>query len=203
MKEKICILLCLTAILLLLSACESGGKLQVFNRCSYPVYIKLEGYAQETIGADADIVYNIDTKTQNIFTGDVKKKLLIWLVGETYSIHDPDLNAYIDSTWIKVQAGETYKIYLLPNRASVKIVNASEQTISRAEIWQHSTLTHNQVGALTDILPGESRFLRVDYGKNFYYQVEIDLPDGTHQTFGGSETVLNKDEQFLVYFILN
>ncbi|MEN6444646.1 MAG: hypothetical protein ABFC98_01215 [Candidatus Cloacimonas sp.] len=200
MRKRFYIIPSLAIILFLLSACESGGKLKVYNRCSYPAYIKVEGYEQKTLGADEEIVYNIDTKTQNIFTGTVKKDLLVWLIGETYSIHDEDLNAYIDSAWVKIEAGETYKIFLLPNRASVKIINASEQTISRAEIWQHSDLTHLQVGVLTNIMPGENKFLRVDYGRNYYYQVELYLPDGTHQTFGSHNTILDKDQQFLVTY---
>lgn len=200
MKNRIWIILSFAIILLMLSACESGAKLKVYNRCSYPAYIKVEGQEFKTIGADEEVEYNIDTKTQYIFAGDVKKKLLIWLKGETYSIHDKDLNAYLDSTWIEVQAGEIYKIFLLLNRASVKIVNASEQTISRAEIWQHSDLTHLKVGVLTNIMPGENEFLCVEYGTDYYYQVEIYLSDGTHQTFGSYNTILDKDEQFLITY---
>jgi len=200
MKERVCLILGLAAILLMLSACESGGELQVFNRCSYPAYIKVENMEQKTIPAGESVSINIDTDTQNIFTGEVKKKLPIWLVGETFSIFDEYQNAYLDSTWIEVKAGKTYSIYLNPNRASVKVINNSDQIISWAEIWQHSPLTYYQVGVMYNILPGESRFLRVDYGNKYYYQVEIYLPDESHYTFGDSENILAVDEQYVVNF---
>lgn len=200
MKERFCLILGLAAMLLMLSACESGGKLQVFNHCSYPAYIKVENMEQKTIPAGESVSFNIDTDTQNIFTGEVKKKLPIWLVGETFSIFDEYQNAYLDSTWIEVKAGKTYSIYLNPNRASVKVINNSDQIISWAEIWQHSPLTYYQVGVMYNILPGESRFLRVDYGNKYYYQVEIYLPDESHYTFCDSENILAVDEQYVVNF---
>jgi len=82
----------------------------------------------------------------------------------------------------------------------VKIVNNSPQIITQAEIWQHSPLTYYQVGVMYNILPGESRFLRVDYGTNYYYQVELYLQDESHYTFVDSEEILGKDEQYLVTF---
>ncbi len=51
-----------------------------------------------------------------------------------------------------------------------------------------------------NILPGESRFLRVDYGNKYYYQVEIYLPDESHYAFGDSENILAVDEQYVVNF---
>jgi len=200
MKKKYCIIPGLAVILLLLSACESGGKLQIFNHCSYPAYIRVENMDQKTIPAGESVSYNIDTDTQNIFTGEVKKKLKIWMVGETYSIFDEGQNIYTDSTWIEVKAGKTYSIYLNPNRASVKIVNNSTQIITQAEIWQHSPLTYYQVGIMYNILPGESRFLRVDYGTDYYYQVELYLQDESHYTFVDGEEILGVDEQYLVTF---
>ena len=200
MKKRYCIIPGLAVILLLFSACESGGKLQIFNHCSYPAYIRVENMDQKTIPAGESVSYNIDTDTQNIFTGEVKKKLKIWMVGETYSIFDEGQNIYTDSTWIEVKAGKTYSIYLNPNRASVKIVNNSTQIITQAEIWQHSPLTYYQVGVLYNILPGESRFLRVDYGTDYYYQVELYLQDESHYTFVDSEEILGVDEQYLVTF---
>jgi len=200
MKKRYCIIPGLAVILLLFSACESGGKLQIFNNCSYPAYIRVENMEKKTIPAGETFSYNIDTETQNIFTGEVKKKLKIWMVGETYSIFDEGQNIYIDSTWIEVKAGKTYSIFLNPNRASVKIVNNSTQIITQAEIWQHSPLTYYQVGIMYNILPGESRFLRVDYGTDYYYQVEIYLQDESHYTFVDSEENLGVDEQYLVTF---
>ncbi len=200
MKNRHCIIPGLAVILFLLSACESGGKLQVFNHCSYPAYIRVDNMDQKTIPAGESVSYNIDTDTQNVFTGEVKKKLKLWLVGETYSIYDQVQNIYIDSTWIEVKAGKTYSIYCNPNRASVKIVNNSDQIITQAEIWQHSPLTYYQVGVMYNILPGESRFLRVHYGSNYYYQVELYLQDESHYTFVDSEEILGKDEQYLVTF---
>ncbi len=200
MKKRYCIIPGLAVILFLLSACESGGKLQIFNNCSYPAYIRVENMEKKTIPAGESVSYNIDTDTQNVFTGEVKKKLKLWLVGETYSIYDQVQNIYIDSTWIEVKAGKTYSIFLNPNRASVKIVNNSDQIITQAEIWQHSPLTYYQVGVMYNILPGESRFLRVDYGTNYYYQVELYLQDESHYTFVDSEEILGVDEQYLVTF---
>jgi hypothetical protein len=200
MKNHIWTALAVVAILLLLSACESDARFRVLNISSYPAYARVEDGAQVTIPAGGVHEFDIQTDTQSIFTGEVTKEIKVWMVGETYSIFEPDANQFIDSTWVTVKAGETLEAYLNPNRASIKVTNNSSQTINSATIWQHGGVNILQMGVLENIAPGESRFLRVAYGTSYYYHVTLLTADGQEYSYGDTSTVLAKDQQFHVIF---
>lgn len=198
MKSLFPLLIVATALLLMLSACESGAKFRVINACSYPAYVRIDSGAKLSIPAGGSQEFSIDTGTKTPFSGEVNKDIRVWLVGETYSLFDPDTNQYLDSTWVTLTAGKTLEAYLNPNRASIKITNSSSQTITSATIWQHGGVNVLQMGILEGIAPGESRFFRVPYGSGFYYQVAVITQEGLSYLFGDTTTVLAKDQQFHV-----
>ncbi|MDZ4182189.1 MAG: hypothetical protein U1B83_04870 [Candidatus Cloacimonadaceae bacterium] len=189
--------------LLALSACESGGKFRIVNRTSYPVYATVGDFPQVTIPGNSEHIFNIETGDQHLFTGTVRETVPVILVGETYSLLDdePDIPVWTDSTMVRINVGKTLNAYLSPNRASVKIVNASSQNIISAMIYRHNFISAALVGTLSDIAPGEFQHRRVDYAtpnSNFYYYVTLQLADGSQYQYGGEQTILLKDEQFLI-----
>ena len=196
MKAIYPLLIAAIALLLMLSACESGAKFRVINVCSYPAYVRVDGGPKVTVPAGGTQEFSIDTGTQTPFSGEVNKDTRVWLVGETYSIFNPDTSQYSDSTWVTLTAGKTLEAYLNPNRACIKITNNSSQTITNATIWQHGGVNILQMGILENIAPGESKFFRVPYGTAFYYRVAVITADEQNYVYGGTSTVLTKDQQF-------
>ncbi|HPM04746.1 MAG TPA: hypothetical protein PL160_03420 [Candidatus Cloacimonas sp.] len=200
MKNSLLLILAVIPLLLLLSACESGAKLRVINLCSYPAYVKVEDGAQVTVPAGSTQEFKVETRTKTPFSGEVKKDLKVWLIGETYSIFNPDTNQYTDSTTVTLTAGETLEAYLNPNRACIRVTNSSSKVITDATIWQTSLngVSVLQMGNMEDLAPGESRFLRVPFGLTFYYRVGIQDEDGGSFLYGDVNTILNKDQQYHV-----
>ncbi len=201
MKKTLWIYLALFALLLMLSACESGGKFHVHNNCSFPAYVKADNGTEITIPASGDHVFKIDTDTQSIFTGEVKRDVKVWIKGETFNLYDNDNLVYTDSTWVTIRAGETLDAYLNPNRASIKVVNNSSQAITEAAVWKHAGTNHTRVGAILNIAPGTSKYLRVDFAvpnNQFYYDVIVLTEDESTYTYGDATNILGKDEQFLI-----
>lgn len=196
----------LAVVLLLLSACESGGKFVVFNNSSYPVYTSVDSEPQETIPAGGMHSFEIETKTQNLFTGEVKRTIPVFIQGETYSLEDAyHDNLWTDNTTITIHAGEELQAYLNPNRACIKVTNNSSQKIMEARIIKSHGLTEEvDYAAILNILPGESKFQRVDYyttNDQFYYRIELETEDGSTYTYGdASTTMLLKDEQYPIVF---
>lgn len=187
--------------LIALSACESGGKFRIVNQTSYPVYATVSDFPQVTIAAGAEESFDIDTGNKHIFSGTVRETIPVKLVGETYSIYDDVAEAWTDSTNVNVEVGKTLSAFINANRASVKIVNAATQAITSAVVYRHNFISPTQVAVLSDIAPGAFRFVRVDYAtpnSNFYYYVTMQLADGTQYQYGGEQTILLKDEQFLI-----
>ncbi len=197
------IYLCLAAllILLLMAACESGGKFRVVNQTSHPLYVNVENGPEVTVPGGAEHTFSIATQKQHIFNPDVEKEVPVRLVGETYQIYDEDAEAFTDTTTVTIKAGETLSAYINPNRASFKVVNNSSRAATRIELYKHNFVAAYLIADLGNLAPGQSKFLRVDYAtahNNFYYYAVVTMDDETELTFGNPTTVLDKDEQFLV-----
>lgn len=189
-------------MLLFLSACESGGDFNMINRTSYPVYTTVDSGDMVTIPAGESHVFKIDTDTQSFLTGEVKRKVPVWVVGHTFSLHDREENEFVDDTEITIRAGKTLNAYLDPNRASIKVINNHEKTISRAEIWEIKPSSQTRIATLEDIIPGDSQWKRVNHvtpQNHFSYRVMVFL-DGEpgFLEYGDYDTVLAKDEQWMV-----
>lgn len=206
----------LAAILVLITACESGAKLRVVNRSSFPAYITVDDGPEMTIAGGATRNIEIDTPTQTILTGSLEKELKVRLVGETYQIYNEFTHAYVDTTMVYVNVGQTLPIYIDPNRASIKIINNSlADTISNVEVYRHNFVNATRVGNLGQILPGKSIYYHVNPSvptnsavlpwiptpaTNYYYYVNVILSDGRTYLYGGETNILYKDQQFLVSY---
>lgn len=201
MNKSYCIAV-IAVMLLILSACESGGNLKMINRTSFPVYTSVDSDSVVTIEAGEDHIFKIDTDTQTFLTGEVKRNVPVWLVGHTFSLQDRETNEFVDETVVTIKAGKTLNVYLDPNRASIKIVNNSEHIVTLAEIWEIKPTSQTRVGVMEDIMPGESQWKRVNHvtpQNTFSYRliVYLDGEDG-YLEFGDYDTILAKDEQWLV-----
>ncbi|MCB5251979.1 MAG: hypothetical protein RBR69_07040 [Candidatus Cloacimonadaceae bacterium] len=199
--KKLIYFVLLGSVLLLMSACESDGNFNVINRTSYPIYTSVEGGNIVTVPAGENHVFEVETGKQSFLTGEVSKRVPVYLVGETFSLHDKDLNEYVDNTIVTIKAGKTTNAYLAPNRASIKIVNNREERISRVQISQVSPTTNIIVGTIEDIPAGASHWKRVKYATlqdNFIYRLEIWLDGVEYPVNLDAPAVLGKDEQWLV-----
>ena len=191
----------LVLLLLGLAACESGGKFRVINHTSFPLYVTLSGETEVVIPGGAEHIFAVDTATEHIFNPDVTKEVPLRLVGETYYIYDDYEEIYTDSTTVTIRAGETLDAHINPNCASFKVVNASSKALQSVALYRHNYVAAQLVNLMENLLPGEARFLRLDYAtanNNFYYYAYVQADSSTAYTYGGPATVLEKDEQFLV-----
>ncbi len=203
MKKLIGITLFL--LLFILTACESGGKFAVHNETSYPVWVSVDESEVLELASGLSHTFNVDTDTQSFLTGEVKRNVKIMLHGETYSLYyrddESDNIIYTDSTTVSIKAGKTLNAFLQPNRASIKIHNDNPHTITHAEIWQHKNNVQYRIATLSDIPYGDNVSLRVDPVSPtnlFYYVVNVILENGETLVYGGPETILAIDQQFLI-----
>jgi uncharacterized protein YcfL len=195
----------LALLLLLLSACESGAKFIVHNNSSYPVYAAVDSGTQVTIPAHSIHSFEVETKTQSILTGEVKRTVPVFIQGETFSLEDEYNSLWTDNTTITVKAGEDLHAYLAPNRASIKVTNISSRKITEARILKNAGIYPVPFASILEIMPGESKFMRVDYytsNYQFFYQIEITTEDGVTYTYGDATTMLQKDQQYPIVFML-
>jgi len=206
-QRKFLLLMALPIILIILAGCESGGKFQVINRTSYPVYVSLDGGSEAVIPAAQERVFEVDTDSESFLTGKVEQKVKAKIIGETYHILDDVNDIWVDETEVKIRAGKTLSAYIDPNRASIKIKNNSSQQILTADIFKHNYVTSYKIATLSNIESGESRFLRVDYVtlnnsgqyvNPFYYVVQIRMLDETTAQYNNMTEPPLVDTQFLV-----
>lgn len=196
-------LLLLLAALLLLTGCESGGKLRVINRSSYPVFVRVADSAELKIAGGAEHTFSVSTAKQHIFNPGVEKVVTVWAKGETFQLEEEEqgILRYVDSTRVVIHAGETLPAYCTPNRASFKVVNNSSKAIQHAILYKRKNGGNIYVADLGWISSGEAKFIPVDYAtssNNFSYFAEITPENGSPQNFGDETNILDKDEQFLI-----
>ena len=191
----------LAIVALLLVGCESGASFTVINKSNYPIYASVGNEAEVAIPSQATHTWDIDTDTQYFFGGEVKKKVKVRMKGETYLMFDEDLDAYVDSTYIYLKAGEKRPAYIWPNRAGVKIQNQSSQPMSEAVIFRHDGVIESHVVTIDHLEPGESTYCTLPpatASNSFYYLAKIEMEDGTEYTYGDHNNILRVDEQFLI-----
>lgn len=195
------------AILILLSACESGAKFRVINRTSHPVYTALEGSDIVSIPGGEELIIDVDTDTQNFLTGTVKKTVPVLLKGETYSLIGEVTKPQQDTTRVVFEAGKTLNAFIDPNRAGIKIVNDLDTPIARVEITKKMVNYYyvSPYGNLFDIQPGAEVWIRVPpvvahSTDPFYFQVDVIVneDDATPYTFGDIDNILDVDDQFVI-----
>lgn len=191
----------LLLILLILAGCESGAKFRVINRSNHNLYVQVENGQEVVIPGQGEHSWDIETDTEHFLTGHVEKEVRVRIVGETYHIYDEYEEVYTDTTLVVLRAGETRNAYISPNRASIKIVNNSSQAMTGAVLYRHNAINPTTIAVLGELQPGGFTFRRVDYATPqnvFYYYAQVQMADGSSYEFGGPDTVLDKDQQFLI-----
>ncbi len=199
--KKLAILGLILTALLLITACESGGKFRVVNQTSHSLYLSLGEGDEVTIPGGEEHTFEVATAKQSIFNPDVEKEVPVRIIGETYHIYDEILEVYTDSTTVSIKVGETLSAYILPNRASFKLINNSSQIVENVLLYKHNFVAGVIVGNLGQIDPGDFAFKRVDYAtpsNNFYYYAVVQMENGSTLTYGDETNILLKDEQFLI-----
>ena len=199
--KTICKFASVMMLLLVLGACESGGKFVVHNRTSFPVWVSINDGDTLSVDPGAQSSYDIDTDTQSFLSGEVKRQIKVKSYGETYSLYDDIENGFTDSTTVTIKAGKTVNAYMDPNRASIKIINNRSAGISFAEIWQYKNNYQYRVATIPNIPSGSSAWHRVDYAtptNSFYYRVLVMMENGESLNYGGPDTILANDQQFLI-----
>lgn len=199
--KKTMLWLLLPALMLLLAACDSGGKFRVVNQSNHPLYVQVGTEDEVTIPGGAEHTFDVSTETEHFFNPDVEKEVPVHMIGETYQIYDEEEETFTDSTTVTVKVGETTSAYITPNRAGFKIINTSAHGIESVFLYKHNFVAASLIAALGPLAPGESRFLPVDYAtasNNFYYYATVEMDDSSILTFGDQTNVLLKDQQFLI-----
>jgi len=194
------LLLLLLLACLLITGCETGGKLKIFNRTSYPVYAGIHGELY-TIGADSSFVLEFATPTESIFNPDTGLDVDMYLAGETYQIWDAFLEAYVDSAFVRINTGETTRVYVDPNRAGIKVINQSQQYIKRIIVQKNTLSTSTTFSYDVFMAPGDVWQKPVQPATNtdsFFYIVQIVFENDTIFSYGNTQNILYVDEQFLV-----
>lgn len=201
--KKLIYFILLGSVLFLLSACESGGKFNMVNETSFPIYTSVHGGPIVTIPAQENREFKIDTDSQSFLTGEVSRTVAVKVKGETFSLFDDYENKDVDSTYVTIRAGKTTNAFLKPNKASIKILNERPETISLVEIRHISPTTDYVVATLDiDILSGGNFWYRVKPATlqdNYTYQVVLYLEGLDSPLTYSAPTVLGKDEQWVIH----
>ena len=201
MKHRfIALLLLLLAASLVMTGCENEGKLKVNNRTSYPLYLGVHGELY-TIGADSSLTLRFVTPTQSIVNPDTGLDIDIYLSGETFQIWDAYLSAFVDSTTVRINTGETTSAYANPNRACVKVVNLSQRWIKKIIVQRNTVSTTNTFTYDVYMAPGDSWFKQQvpsTTTNTYFYLVQIVFENDDILSYGDNQNVLYKDDQFLV-----
>jgi len=200
--KKIYYVAVIVAVLLLISACESGGDFYMENRTSFPVYASVDGEDHVTIPGGEGHTFKIDTDTQTFLTGEVKRKVPVHVLGQTFSLYDREENQFVDDTEITIRAGKTLNAFLAANRASIKVVNDHELQIERVEIFEVKPSGSIRTATIQDIAVGQSRWKRVNHAtpqNPFSFRVYIWLEGADNPLeYGDYDTILAVDEQWVV-----
>lgn len=190
----------IAALSILSTGCEKNGKIKIINRTSFPLYASVKD-EPVVIAPGAYKKFDIKTDTQYPLFDEVGKYTKVDLRGETYQIWDGYEEKYVDFTYVWVKAGEISNIYALPNRASVKVINNTNQPIKRVVIQKNYGSGVATDANETDILSGDYWYKPIDYvtgSIDFYLIVQVVFQDNSIRTYGDSTVKKHLDEQFLI-----
>lgn len=199
MKKTLFLLLAL--LLLIVAGCDSGANLRIINRSNHSLYVRIDNGATQVIPAQGENSWEIATRTQYPLTNVVKQRVKVGIIGETYHMYDEYEELWLDETDIMLGVGEHRKIYIWPNRASIKIVNHSSQKIDRTVILKNDFVVAHSYRVLEAVAAGDSTFVRVDYvtpGNQFYYLVKLEMEGGKELFYGTPSDILGIDQQFRI-----
>ncbi len=193
------------AILLMLTACNSSGTLKVINRSSYNIYITIDG-KDIIIPGNTSKSVEVDTGKETVLTGTRTKEVPLVIYGETWMIriYEYDEAVYLKNTNIKINSGETYKIYCDPILAAVKVKNYQDLAITAMSYTIHhppfSEFTREII--LPDSIQKDEEFFSplppANVDDIFYYTFNIKLADGTWIPYGDESTILYVDQEKVI-----
>ncbi len=193
-------LLCLGIGVLIVAGCEKDGSIKIINRTSYPVYAGI-ATTEYTIGEGNSRTIDVSTPTSSVFNPDVEKKVDLHLIGETFMIYDDYLEEYVEQTTVVVKPGKTTKVYIDPNRASVKVRNLTDSLITQIQVERHEIQNTYTSTYDVNIASNSEWFQTIPYATSnnqFFIIVRVLFSDGTEYLYGNTQTILGKDEQFMV-----
>lgn len=199
-KTNLLLLLSLLAILFSTVGCEKNGNLKIINRTSYPVYISIDD-VDYTIESGEAFSKEVKTGTQSPFDSDVGVYQEVYLSGDTYQIWDAFLNSFVEKTSVWINAGKTTKVYVNPNRASIKVKNQSTQYIKRIIVQRNTLSTSNTTTHEVFLGPGtewSKPQTPTDATTNYFFIVQIIFENDSTLTYGNEQNYLYKDDQFLI-----
>ncbi len=194
------ILLMLILVSLVLTGCETGGKLKIHNRTSHLLFAGIHGELY-TIGADSTLTLKFATPTESIFNPDTSIEVDMYLSGETFQIFDEYLGTFVDSTFVVINTGETTKVFADANRACVKVVNQSQRWIKKIIVQRNTVSTSITNSYDVYMAPGDSWFrqqIPSTPSQSYFYVVQIQFENDDMVTYGGMDNVLYSDDLFLV-----
>lgn len=202
--QRILIALGLLAMLLL-TACNSSGTLQVINRTSFPVYFTVEGH-HYTIQAQQSKSVEIETGTQTWFSGVKEKDVPIEIYGETWMIRlwVDDEPVYVKNTTVRIRSGEKTKIYCDPILACIKVRNHGELSVKALTYTVHQP-PFGEFSHLIDlpdsIATGEEFFAPLEPASaenQFYFTFHLMMEDGSWLNYGDASTILYADQEYVI-----
>ena len=209
MKTMKFLLLIIFAVLIL-TGCEDGAAIRITNQTNHNLYGSIDGIDFTIAGKE---VYEVDVDTDRKvpFFADGRTKKMLTLRGETFRIFDEYNKIYYDQTEIIFTPGHTYKVYCSPNSASVKIINHSNQRITKLKYRKVTQFTNGELFLVTfdpPIEPGDFAYHNIAFQTNenrFYYTFVVETENGNSYDFGGNveESYLSIDEQYLIEFCEN
>ncbi|MFO7660363.1 MAG: hypothetical protein R6V77_05570 [Candidatus Cloacimonadaceae bacterium] len=194
------ILLLLLLAFLFLTGCETGGKLKIYNKTSHLLFAGIHGELY-TIGSDSTLTLDFATPTESIFNPDTSIEVDMFLSGETFQIFDEFLGTFVDSTFVVINTGETYKVYANPNRACVKVINQSQRWIKKIIVQRNTVSTSVTTTYDVFMAPGDTWFkqqIPSNSSQAFFYVVQIQFENDDLVTYGDIQNVLYADDLFLV-----
>ncbi len=204
--KKIIKLLMLIALLIVVG-CEDGGKIKVVNNTSYNLYTSIEN-KDYTIAGNSEISVEVSTDDKVFLLDDGETKKNITIVGETYSMYDSYQQEFPTTTSVKVNPGETTKIYCSPNYSSLKVINNYELGISKIRFRQVNQFVTQEWNEKSYAIPfnnGDFRYIHLvpqTEENRFWYNFEVQFEDGTVIPYGTEYEghFLNLDEQYLIEY---
>jgi len=199
-RQNIILLIAALMLMFFVLGCEKDGTLKVHNQTSYPVYAGLLGFVYP-IPADSVLKLHITTQRQTPFTQRVSRRVNLALQGETYQIWDELESTFVESTFVRIDAGGTTSVYLHPNRACIKVLNRSQWNIKKIIIQRNAGSTPFTAPYDVFITPGNSWYKQVmpaTTQNSFYYLVQVQFENDTIISYGDSGNILYTDDRFLV-----
>ena len=201
--KKIKLLLILTAMLVLIIGCESGGKIEIINATAYNVYTTIES-TEYTVAGNSSKTVKVDTDKKIFLVDDGETKKSIDIDGETFRVFDSWDGHVVTNTTIKIEPGKTTRIYCAPNCASLKVVNNSDKYITKIEyrrVYQFDTRPWITKDFADSLGAGEFSYVQLEpYTEDnaFFYNFIVSFSDGTVRPYGTEQegVYLSNNEQY-------